>query len=211
MGVLCLMVVVVASFFLYQKLSLKKNQKEEIVQEEEVSFKKMESKEENYIKVDIKGEVVLPGIYSLVEGSRVIDVIAMAGGLGENADTSVVNLSKKIYDEMVIIIYSRDQVAHFYETKQQEKNVLDQCRSNEEYALVNDACIQEEVDFSSKININRASVEELMTLPGIGEAKAKDIIAYREEVGPFQTIEDIMNVHGIGESVYSQIKENIIV
>ena len=50
-----------------------------------------------------------------------------------------------------------------------------------------------------------------MTLPGIGEAKAKDIIAYREEVGPFQTIEDIMNVHGIGESVYSQIKENIIV
>ncbi len=163
------------------------------------------------MKVDIKGEVVLPGIYSLEEGSRVIDVITLAGGLTENADTSVVNLSKKIFDEMVIIIYSHEQVSNFYETKRMEKEVVDSCRQVDENSLKNDACICSEEISSSKININTASKEELMELPGIGDAKAQDIIQYREEHGPFQSIEDVQNVSGIGESLYSKIQENITV
>ena len=72
---------------------------------------------ENY-KVDIKGEILTPGIYTLKSNSRVIDVIEMSGGLTENADTSVINLSKKITDEMVIIIYSKSEVKDFEKTKE---------------------------------------------------------------------------------------------
>ena len=113
---------------------------------------------------------------------------------------------------MVIIIYSHEQVSHFWELKTQEKEVLKDCYQNEETSLKNDACIDEDVSSSSsKININTASKEEFMTLPGIGEAKAGDIIKYREENGAFQSIEEIMNVNGIGESIYSQIQEIITV
>ncbi|MBQ3307127.1 MAG: helix-hairpin-helix domain-containing protein [Bacilli bacterium] len=210
-GLIGLIIVGLSSFFILQKIP-KMRKKDEVV-----LFKKDDIKEEKktieekYLKVDIKGEVVLPGIYSLEEGSRVIDVITLAGGLTENADTSVVNLSKKTFDEMVIIIYSHEQVSNFYETKRMEKEVVDSCRQVDENALKNDACICSEEISSSKININTASKEELMELPGIGDAKAQDIIQYREEHGPFQSIEDVQNVSGIGESLYSKIQENITV
>lgn len=160
-------------------------------------------------KVDIKGEIVNPGIYSLEEGSRVIDVINMAGGLTENANTTIINLSKKITDEMVIIIYSNDQVNDFAKTKEIEEQILDKCNDGE---IRNDACIEteeEEEPTTKPISINTATKEELMNLPGIGEAKALDIIKYREENGPFQNIEDIKNVSGIGDSLFAKIKENI--
>lgn len=162
-------------------------------------------------KVDIKGQIVAPGIYSLKKDSRIIDVIEKAGGLTENADTSVINLSKKIQDEMVIIIYSREEVATFKETKEIEKQVQVNCLQKEENALVNNACVTENNQMSGKVSINSGTLEELMTLKGIGESKAKDIIAYREANGPFQTIEEIMNVPGIGESRFAAIQEDITV
>ena len=84
----------------------KNNDKEDIVVEKKIN-KKAVKKVEEELKVDIKGQVINPGIYSLKANSRVIDVIAAAGGLTGEADTSVLNLSKKIKDEMVIIVYSR--------------------------------------------------------------------------------------------------------
>lgn len=189
-------------------------QEKDVVEEESIKQEIMkENQEENiYLSVDIKGEINSPGIYTMKESSRVIDVIDKAGGLTENADTSVINLSKKIMDEMVIIIYSKEQVKNFEETKEKEKNLQEKCISADINSLQNDACITTtQNNASGKVNINQASKEELMTLTGIGESKAKDIISYREKNGPFTSIEDIKKVSGIGETIYAQIKEAITV
>lgn len=132
-----------------------------------------------------------------------------AGGLTENADTSVINLSKKVQDEMVIIIYSRDEVSRFREVKEIEKQVNDKCNQKDENSLINNACLESSTNTPSKISINTATLEELMNLPGIGESKAKDIINYRETNGPFTSIEDLLKIKGIGESILAKIKENI--
>ena len=179
-----------------------------------IKKKEKQTSSEIYFKVDIKGQVNNPGIYSLKEGSRVIDVIEASGGLTENANTTVINLSKKIEDEMVIIIYSNEEVNNFAKTKEVEKQVIENCIKKDENSLQNDACINQSNEQSNTdnnlININTATQEELMTLSGIGESKAKDIITYRTE-NAFTSIEDIKNVPGIGESLFAKIKENITV
>lgn len=194
----------------YSKYEKKEPEEEIIVKKEDTKKDKEEdTKEQEMLKVDIKGEIMYPGIYSLIESSRVIDVIELAGGLTEYADTSVINLSKKIKDEMVIIVYSHDQVANFIKTKEQENYLQNKCHESDENSLTNDACITENEQVTGLININYATLEELMTLKGIGEAKAQDIITYREANGGFNNIEEIMNIPGIGESIYAKIKENI--
>ncbi len=175
------------------------------------SKKEDKSKEDtkSLLKVDIKGEVNNPGIYSLPASSRIIDVIELAGGLTENANTTVINLSKKIKDEMVIIIYSNREVEDFKKTKEIEKQVQSNCLQKDENALKNDACISDEVANPTKVSINSATLAQLDSLPGIGEEKAKDIIAYRERNGPFEKLEDLKNVSGIGDSLFAKIKDYI--
>ena len=209
-GIISILLISVIIFFIWNN---KKEEKEEITTYEIKKEKKVEKKEEIeeiLYKVDIKGEVNAPGIYTLSSNARVIDVIEASGGLTENADTSVINLSKKITDEMVIIIYSRDQVNSFEETKKMEKYLQEKCEEPDENSLRNGACISNKEQITGKININTASKEELMSLNGIGESKAEKIIQYREQ-NPLQTIEDLLNVPGIGENIFAQIKENIIV
>ena len=196
-------------FYFYNRKPIKKNRKEEVVLVEKDTLKK--EKEITLYKVDIKGQINNPGIYTMEKDSRVIDVIEKAGGLNENGDTSVINLSKKISDEMVIIIYSHEEVANFKETKEKEEQVQSFCIQKEENALQNDACIITENKSSTKISINTGTKEELMSLPGIGEAKANEIITYRETNGPFETIEDLKKVPGIGEARFAAIKEDITV
>ena len=205
-------IIVGLSIFYYQKNN-KKEKKKEIVEIEEnnelkVKEKKKDKEVEIEYKVDIKGAVNLPGIYSMKSTSRVIDVINEAGGLTDLADTSVINLSKKIIDEMVIIIYTKEQVANFTKVKETEKIIQDKCNQVDENSLKNDACIKTE-EITSKVSINNSPKEVLMTLQGIGESKANDIIKYREENGPFNSIEDIKNVPGIGDNLFAQIKEDI--
>ena len=142
---------------------------------------------------------------------RVNDVIKKAGGLTSFADTSMINLSQKVKDEMVIIIYSKKEVA--------EMNKKEPCVCPEN----NDACIDEKnkaTDISKekdikktndKISINTATKEELMTLDGIGESKAESILEYIKEKGKFEKIEDIKNVSGIGEALYEKIKNKITI
>ena len=177
--------------------------------EEKLEKKELEKPTQELYIVDIKGEINSPGIYSLAKEKRVIDVINLAGGLTENADTSVINLSKKIIDEMVIIIYSKEEVKNFEKTKEQEQEINKKCNQKEENALQNDACITTVQQNSTKISINTANLEELMKLPGIGESKAKDIINYREKNGAFQSIEELKKVPGIGESTFASLKEDI--
>lgn len=162
-------------------------------------------------KLNIKGAVVNPGVYSFNEGERVIDAINKSGGLLENADTSVINLSKNLFDEMVIVVYTVDEV-----NEMKGKNILIQYIEKECNCptLSNDACLSndsvKESD-SSKISINNASVEELTKLSGIGESKAKSIVEYRNEHGLFSSIDEILNVSGIGEALFEKIKDNITI
>lgn len=177
--------------------------------------------------VDIKGAVNTPGVYELEVGKRVIDVIKKAGGLTENANTININLSKKLTDEMYVVVYTKNEISEY---KKNNGNVIDNskitCASNECICpdVNNDACINKndntksnsssskETDLKdAKISINNASKEELMSLSGIGDAKADAIIAYRQENGLFKSIEDIKNVSGIGDAIFEKIKNNITV
>lgn len=158
--------------------------------------------------VDIKGAVKNPGVYEVSSNSRIIDVIKKAGNLKKNADTSIINLSKKVKDEMYIIIYTKEELSDYKEkiipsskiVKEVEEKII--CPDTD-----NDGCINNSSS-SYKININNASLSELSSLTGIGEGKAKKIIEYREK-NKFENIEDIKNVPGIGNSLYEKIKDNI--
>lgn len=190
----------------------KKEKKIEKVAVEKIKKETKKEDTEKLYMVDIKGEVISPGIYELPSTSRVIDVINKAGGLTDIADTSVINLSKKIEDEMVIIIYSEYEVNNWLKTKQEEEYLQEKCQNSEDSKIENDACISDNVIENNEtlININTATKEELMTLSGIGETKALAIISYREKT-PFTSIEDIKNVSGIGDSTYNEIKNYITV
>ena len=204
----------------FYKLSLDTNNEDKLVlksPKETVKKEKEEDTMDIYYQVDIKGEVNVPGIYTVKENSRVIDVIRLAGDLTDNADTSVLNLSKKVVDEMVIIVYSYDEVANFTETLEKEKVEQEACLNQNE--ITNGACIEEDtttstskvIDGTIKVSINTATIDELMQLPGIGETKAKAIIDYRNEIGSFQNIEQLKEVNGIGEATFDNIKENITI
>ena len=211
-------------FIIHQSFNNKKETKKEkstlmVAKKKSSNLKDLEVEDEGKeIYVDIKGEVNFPGTYLIKENKRVKDVIDMAGGLTENADTSVINLSKKLQDEMVIIVYSTREVQNFKQTKEKENNALDACKYSEDYGLENDACIESQTDKTSGdskttaiININSATKEDLMTLSGIGESKADDIINYRNTNGGFKNIEDIKNVKGIGDAVFAKIKDRITI
>lgn len=214
------LLLVIGSIFIYKNYLETDDDNEDIVlNTKSTKEEEKEEEEEVYYQVDIKGEVVNPGTYSVKDGSRVIDVIRLAGDLTLDADTSVLNLSKKVKDEMVIIVYSYAEVANFKETLEQEEIEQEACLNQN--GIENNACITDNdstsdtssssVLISGKISLNDATLEELMTLPGIGETKALAIIAYREEVGAFQSIEEIKEVSGIGDSIFDQIKENITI
>ena len=161
------------------------------------------------IIVDIKGFVNKPGVYSFKKSNnmRINDLIVKAGGLLKDADTSTINLSKKLEDEMIIIIYSKSEIANFMKTQDDLRKKLEICENK----LKNDACIKEKESTSNgKININEASVNELQELNGIGKSKAEAIIEYRKKT-KFKSIDEIMNVDGIGESLFASIKEDITV
>jgi len=126
------------------------------------------------------------------------------GGLGDGADTSLINLAKIVEDEMTIIIYSKEEILEKYK----EEICICECPE-----ITNDACININTnsELEKVVNINSATKEDLMTIPGIGESKAEGIIKYREENGKFSNIEEIKNVSGIGDSLFEEIKKLITV
>lgn len=172
------------------------------------------------IYVDIKGAIKNPGVYKVDEDTIVNEVIEKAGGLLENADTSIINLARRVEDGDLIIIYTEEEVAN---SNILEKETVIKVVDNECVCpnIQNDGCINDEItgnigsdndiEENKIININTATLDELMTITGIGEAKANAIIEYRKEHGKFNTIEDIMNVSGIGESLFAKIKNYITV
>lgn len=142
------------------------------------------------IVVEIKGEIKRPDVYTLDENSIVKDIIDKAGGLTENADLSNINRAKKLQNHELIYI----------------SNINDK---NQNVNMSNNNTILSQGNSNGKININIATLDELKTLTGIGDAKAKKIIEYREENGGFKSIDDMKNVSGIGDKMFEQIKEQI--
>jgi competence protein ComEA len=144
---------------------------------------------EDTITVYVCGAVVQEGVYELPAGSRISDALLMAGGYDENALHGYVNLAERLEDG--------------------ERIYFPDYQELEELGIV--PISSTESSKSGLVNINTADAEMLKTLPGIGDAKAADIIAYREEHGAFSSIEDIKNVSGIGESIYNRISSGITV
>lgn len=169
-----------------------------------------------YITVDIKGEVKSPGVYKIEEGKRVVDAINASGGLTKKAVTKYINLSKVLKDEDVIIINNISELKKIEDKKNIEEIKINN-KSNisvkESDVITNDKSdIVKESDSNKNtiVNINTCTLEELLSINGIGESKAKSIIEYRENVGLFTSKEDIMKVSGIGNSLYDKIKDYII-
>jgi competence protein ComEA len=137
---------------------------------------------------DIKGAVVSPGVYEINEGGRVIDLIELAGGLAEDADTAAINFALYVQDEMAIY------VPHIGENV----NAVLPVQAGKAAG-------------NGQVNLNSAQSSELQTLPGIGPAKAEAIIEYRETNGPYKSIEDLKEISGIGDKTFEKLKDLISV
>lgn len=144
---------------------------------------------EKQIYVHICGQVAIPGVYCLLEDSRVTDLIELAGGFTELAARDYVNLAQKLLDGQKIYVPSLEEA----EGEGLEMGLLQQT----------------EAAASSKVNLNLADKDMLMTLTGIGESKAEAIIQYREKNGGFSSIEEIKQIEGIKDGVFNKIKDEI--
>ena len=149
------------------------------------------------IYVHVCGHVKYPGVYQMQEGSRVYEAIDKAGGMLEEGAGDAMNMAAVLEDGMRIMVPDLAQAAQMIE----QGAVFDPGSS----ASVSDR------KSSGKMDLNRADVKELMTLTGIGQSRAEAIIRYREEIGSFERIEDVMKVSGIKESAFNKIKDDITV
>lgn len=186
---------------------------QDVEEEEFIDFESLEENEEvvvqnevieeiNQIVVHISGEVINPGVISLDENSRIIDAINRAGGLTSKADISKINLAYVLEDAQKIYIPSIDD-------KEEEMYILE--GSGDTEIVSSSGSIENKKEEKLMVNINTANAIELSQLPGIGNSTALKIINYRNENGKFNSIDDIKNVSGIGESKFNKIKDNIYV
>ena len=210
-------------------------------QENEESQTSQIPKYENSTKdiiVHICGAVKQPGVYYLKENQRLFEGIAKAGGFREDASEEYLNQAMVLEDGMKIIVPTKDDIVQSgtspireEENWNQEIRLQDQAVAKEDYIMSADASIsaaaesgylqkkdmqigdtaQESVKDNARVDLNTADEALLCTLPGIGESRAKSIIAYRKEHGAFRNPEDVMKVSGIKEAAYEKIKDLIMV
>jgi len=194
----CIIILIVA---LLSFINKKDNNEEEITLNSITQPKETTTKKSERFYVDVKGNVKNPGVYKFKENDRVKDAIEKAGGLTKNANTNNINLSQKLSNEMVIYVYSN------YEVNNGNK-ILDCNTVCETNVIEVNNCV-DNISENDLININTASLEELQTLTGIGESKAKNIIEYRNNNNGFDNIEEIKNISGIGDALFESIKDKI--
>lgn len=135
--------------------------------------------------VHICGEVENPGVYEVAEDARICDVLLLAGGFTENAATDAVNMAQKVTDGMQVVVPSVEEAA-------------------ERQAIA-------EAEADGRVELNTATLEQLCTLPGIGETRARAILAYREEHGGFSVTEELMQVSGIKEGTFNRLRELVYI
>ena len=156
----------------------------------EKEVKKEEPLEQDLITVDVKGAVKSPGIYDLPVGSRVNDAVQKAGGLTEQADSKSLNLAQKVSDEALVYVPTKGEEA----ASQQTGSGVASSMSKEK-----------------KININKASLEELKQVKGLGGKRAQDIIDHREANGKFKSVDELNKVSGIGAKTIEKLKDYVTV
>ena len=165
----------------YNNISFSNHKSDRIDNEE-----KNDDKQDEKIFVDVKGAVKNPGVFETTKDKRIKDLIDVAGGLLDDADTSTLNLSQKVKDQMVIYV-----LKHGEKPKQMSEIGTTSSSSGE------------------VININTANKEQLMKISGVGKTKAEAIIEHREKNGDFKKKEDITKVRGIGKATFEKIKDKI--
>ena len=158
------------------------------VSENEV--KKEEPVEQDLITVDVKGAVKAPGIYDLPVGSRVNDAVQKAGGLTEQADSKSLNLAQKVSDEALVYVPTKG-----------EELASQQAGSGAPSSTSKD----------KKVNLNKASLEELKQVKGLGGKRAQDIIDHRETNGKFKSVDELKKVSGIGAKTIEKLKDYVTV
>ena len=151
---------------------------------------KDESPEQDLITVDVKGAVKSPGIYDLPVGSRVHDAVQKAGGLTEEADSKSINLAQKVSDEALVYVPTKGEEA----ASQQAASGTTPSTSKEK-----------------KVNLNKASLEELKQVKGLGGKRAQDIIDHREANGKFKSVDELKKVSGIGAKTIEKLKDYVTV
>ena len=151
---------------------------------------KDESAEQDLITVDVKGPVKSPGIYDLPVGSRVHDAVQNAGGLTEEADSKSLNLAQKVSDEALVYVPTKGEEA----ASQQAASGTASSTSKEK-----------------KVNLNKASLEELKQVKGLGGKRAQDIIDHREANGKFKSVDELKKVSGIGAKTIEKLKDYVTV
>lgn len=151
---------------------------------------KEESPEQDLITVDVKGAVKSPGIYDLPVGSRVHDAVQKAGGLTEEADSKSLNLAQKVSDEALVYVPTKGEEA----TSQQAASETSPSTSKEK-----------------RVNLNKASLEELKQVKGLGGKRAQDIIDHREANGKFKSVDELKKVSGIGAKTIEKLKDYVTV
>ena len=156
--------------------------------EKEDGNQKEEVVEQDLITVDVKGAVKSPGIYDLPVGSRINDAVQKAGGLTDNADSKSINLAQKISDEALVYVPTKEEVAN--------QESYSNATGNKE---------------SKKVNLNKASLEELKQVKGLGAKRAQDIIDHRESNGKFKSVDELKKVSGIGAKTIEKLKEYVTV
>lgn len=160
----------------------------DLVSEKEVN--KEEPLEQDLITVDVKGAVKSPGIYDLPVGSRVNDAVQKAGGLTEQADSKSLNLAQKVSDEALVYVPTNGEEAVSQQT-----------------GLGTASSISKE----KKVNLNKASLEELKQVKGLGGKRAQDIIDHREANGKFKSVDELKKVSGIGAKTIEKLKDYVTV
>ena len=151
---------------------------------------KEEPLEQDLITVDVKGAVKSPGIYDLPVGSRVNDAVQKAGGLTEQADSKLLNLAQKVSDEALVYVPTKGE-----ETASQQAGSGTASSTSKE----------------KKVNLNKASLEELKQVKGLGGKRAQDIIDHREANGKFKSVDELKKVSGIGAKTIEKLKDYVTV
>lgn len=151
---------------------------------------KEEPLEQDLITVDVKGAVKSPGIYDLPVGSRVNDAVQKAGGLTEQVDSKALNLAQKVSDEALVYVPTKGEEA----ASQQTGSGVASSTSKEK-----------------KVNLNKASLEELKQVKGLGGKRAQDIIDHRESNGKFKSVDELKKVSGIGAKTIEKLKDYVTV
>ena len=155
--------------------------------EDEVNVYENVERKDDRITIHITGDVNYPGVVVLENGARIVDAIEAAGGETEEADLDKLNLARILNDGDKVYVPNKNDI-------------------NTEEMILED---ESENNKQATININTASIEELIKLPGIGEATATKIVEYRKQNGKFKTIEELKNVAGIGNNKFETIKDKI--